>query len=137
MKKIKKSLIFELIKHKRCTMNLAFQKFKNMLNSTKTPGERTQKLNSNKGLCIFSPWNSWFQKCKNMLDTMSDPIWAYFRPTVNKRPTQVLFDPTPKRFFLTQREKMEKFDIFMWIFPIQKQNHKWLTRPEPQKIDPT
>jgi len=41
--------------------------------------------------------------------------------------TQVLFD-------LTWRER---FDIFRGNFPNPNWNHKWLTRPEPQKIDPT
>jgi len=40
----------------------------------------------------------------------------------------VLFDPA-------QREKLEKFGIFRGNFP--NPNHKWLTQPEPQKIDPT
>jgi len=70
-----------------------------------------------------------------------DPTQAYFWPAVNKRPTHLqpgYFPTQPEEiFFLTQREKIEKFDIFRGNFPISNPNRKWLTRPEPQKIDPT
>jgi len=35
--------------------------------------------------------------------------------------TQVLFDPTQRYFFLTRKEKIEKFDIFRGNFQIQTQ----------------
>jgi len=69
-----------------------------------------------------------------------DPTRAYFWPAVNKRLT-----PLQPGYFLTQleenilswREKIEKFDVFWRNFPNSSPNHKWLTQPEPQKIDPT
>jgi len=66
-----------------------------------------------------------------------DLIRAYFWPAINKRPTRVLSDSTRSNFFLTRREKIEKFDVFRGNFQNSNPNHKWLTRPEPQKIDPT
>jgi len=38
--------------------------------------------------------------------------------------TQVLFD-------LTQREKIEKFDVFRGNFPNPNPNYRWLTRLDP------
>jgi len=34
-------------------------------------------------------------------------------------------------------KKNEKSDFIRGNFPNSDPNHKWLTRPEPQKIDPT
>jgi len=56
-----------------------------------------------------------------------DPTWAYFWPAVNKRLTHLW--PDPKRFFLTRREKIEKFDSFRGNFPNSNPNHKWLPDP--------
>jgi len=41
------------------------------------------------------------------------------------------FRPDPKRFFLTRREKIEKFDVFRGNFQNSNQNHECLTRPDP------
>jgi len=63
-----------------------------------------------------------------------DLTQAYFWPAVNKRPARLW----PGSFLTWPEEKkIEKFDIFLGNFPNSKPNHKWLTRPEPQKIDPT
>jgi len=78
----------------------------------------------------------------------SDPTWAYFWPTVKKRPARLwsidpgTFLPHPKRYFLTHREKIEKINIFRGNFPNPNSNHRWPTRPDqawpkPQNIDPT
>jgi len=48
--------------------------------------------------------------------------------------TQVLFDPTWRDFFDPKGKKSKKFDVFRENF--LNPNHKWLTQPEPQKIDP-
>jgi len=60
-----------------------------------------------------------------------DPTRAYFWPAVNKRPTWLwpgYFPTRPEAIF---------FDVFRGNFPNSNPNHKWLTRLEPQKIDPT
>jgi len=72
----------------------------------------------------------------------TQPDWtqAYFWLAVNKRPTCLwprYFLTRPKDIFLIQREKNWKFDAFRGNFPNSNPNHKWLTHPEPQKIDPT
>jgi len=46
-------------------------------------------------------------------------------------------DLTRSNFFWSEGKKIEKFDVFRGNFPNSYLNHKWLTRPEPQKIDPT
>jgi len=63
-----------------------------------------------------------------------DPTWAYFWPTVNKRPTRLWTG-----CFLTwpEGEKIEKFHVFKGKFykPKLKPWIADLTRPETQKID--
>jgi len=56
-----------------------------------------------------------------------NPTQAYFWPALNKMPTRLW----------AEGQKIEKFDVFRGNFPNSNPNHKWLTRPEPQKIDPT
>jgi len=72
------------------------------------------------------------------LEMGPDPTQAYFWPAVNKRPTCLwpgYYWPYPKRFFLTRREKIEKFDIFRGNFPNSNPNHKWLARPGSKIFD--
>jgi len=47
------------------------------------------------------------------------------------------FVPTRRDFFCPKGKKIEKFDVFRGNFPNSNPNHNLLTRPEPQKIDPT
>jgi len=56
-----------------------------------------------------------------------DLTWAYFSPTVNKRPTSLW--PDQKRFFWPEGIKIEIFEVLMGNFP--NTNHKWLTQPHP------
>jgi len=75
----------------------------------------------------------------NRLEMGPDPTRAYFWPAVNKRLTCLrpwYFLTQHEESFLTQSKKIEKFDIFTGNFPNSNPNHKWLTRPELQKIDP-
>jgi len=68
-----------------------------------------------------------------------DPTRTYFWPAVKKRWPGFdpgTFWPDPKRFFLTRRKKLEKFDIFRGNFPNSNPNHKWMTRPGSKKFDP-
>jgi len=50
-----------------------------------------------------------------------DPTRAYFWPAVNKRPTQVLFDPTWRDFFWPEGEKLKKLTFLGEIFQIKTQ----------------
>jgi len=69
-----------------------------------------------------------------------DPTRAYFWPAVNKRPTRLrprYFLTRPEEIFFDTKDKIEKFDVFRGNCRNSNPNHKWLTRPEPQKIKPT
>jgi len=81
---------------------------------------------------------------QNVLTQARDGPWpsptrAYFWPAVNKRLTRLRpgYFPTQSNFFWPEGKKIEKFDIFRGNFWNSNPNHKWLTRSEPQKIDPT
>jgi len=59
-------------------------------------------------------------------------MWEVFVPDQDEVRCFVLW-----RDFFTLREKIEKFDILGGNFPNSNPNHKWLTQPKPQKVDPT
>jgi len=63
-----------------------------------------------------------------------DPTQAYFWPAINKRPTCLW--PDLKRFFLTRRAKIDKFEIFRANYSNSNPNHKLLTRPGLKIFDP-
>jgi len=78
------------------------------------------------------------------LEMGPDPTRAYFWPTVNKRPTRLWPGYFPTRpeaiFFDPKGKKLKNLTFLEEIFEIQTQTiNGWpgLTRPEPQKIDPT
>jgi len=67
-----------------------------------------------------------------------DPTRTYFWPSVNKRPTRLwpgYFLAQHEEIFLSQKGKIEKFDIFRGNFPNSSPSHKWLTQRELQNFD--
>jgi len=69
-----------------------------------------------------------------------DPTRSYFWPALNKSPTSFwpgYFLTQPEEIFWPNGKKIKKFDVFRGSFPNLNPNHRWLTQPEPLKIDPT
>jgi len=84
-------------------------------------------------LWTFMFWYTW-------LEMGPDPSRAYFWPAVKERPTHLwpgTFRPDLKRFFLTWRRKNWKIWHFDGKFSKPRPKPRWLTRPDPTKIELT